>query len=94
MQWVNKKKEGQLFDFKYGKLYKTVVGIDKDWFPHRFRGERASQLVTETGINTILLLIKWFGWTSEKMPAHYARMSTKEIEEAYRRHEERAILGR
>jgi len=43
---------------------------------------------------TILLLMKWFGWTSEKMPAHYARMSTKEIEEAYRRHEERAILGR
>jgi len=27
------------------------------------------------------------------MPAHYARMSTKEIEEAYRRHEERAIQG-
>jgi len=94
MQWVNEKKEGQLFDFKYGKLYKTVVGIDKDWFPHRFRGERASQLVTETGINPILLLMKWFGWTSEKMPAHYARMSTKEIEEAYRRHEERAILGK
>ena len=94
MRWVNRKKEGQLFDFKYGKLYKTVVGIDKDWFPHRFRGERASQLVTETGINTILLLMKWFGWTSEKMPAHYARMSTKEIEEAYRRHEERAILER
>ena len=93
MQWVNRKKEGLLFDFKYGKLYKMVVAIDKDWFPHRFRGERASQLATETGINTVILLMKWFGWTSEKMPAHYARMSTKEIEEAYRRHEERAIQG-
>ena len=40
--WVNRKKEGQLFDFKYGKLYKTVVAIDKDWFPHRFRGELLS----------------------------------------------------
>lgn len=94
MQWVNRKKKGQLFDFKYNKLYKMVVGIDKDWFPHKFRGMRASQLATETGINTVILLMKWFGWTSEKMPAHYARMSTKEIEEAYRRHEERAILGR
>ncbi|MDH5770423.1 MAG: hypothetical protein OEZ25_03955 [Candidatus Bathyarchaeota archaeon] len=51
-------------------------------------------LATETGINTIILLMKWFGWTTESMATHYARMSTKEIEEAYRRHEERAILGR
>jgi len=76
------------------KIVKLIGSSPKDWFPHRFRGERASQLASETGINTVILLMKWFGWTSEKMPAHYARMSTKEIEEAYRRHEERASLER
>ncbi len=89
MKWVEHIGEGKLFWFKYDKLYKIIINIDKTWYPHRFRAERASQLATKTGIKTILLLMKWFGWTSEKMPAHYAKMSIDTLEDAFIVHERR-----
>jgi len=80
MDWVGEVGEGKLFSYGYDWLYKQVIGADKDWWPHRFRGERASQLAVEHDFG-VLNLMRWFGWTSEHMAAHYAKMSVKELVE-------------
>ena len=89
MDWVKQCREiglEKLFDYKYDWLYKKVREINKDWWPHRFRGERASQLAVEKDFGVIELM-KWFGWTSERMATHYAKMSVKDLVEKMSRGE-------
>lgn len=83
MEWVNDVRErggGRLFPYKYDWLYKHVVDIDPDWWPHRFRAERASQLVREKKF-TILDLMKFFMWKKETMATHYARLGVEDLVE-------------
>jgi len=72
---------GAFFDFKYDKAYKIIVKLDSEWFPHRFRGERASQLVMEYHFDTFRLM-KFFQWKKAETPTGYAMMDQKELEDA------------
>lgn len=60
--------------------------VNEEWWPHRFRAERASQLAVEKDFGVIELM-KWFGWTSEPMATHYAKMSVKDLVEKMSRGE-------
>jgi len=79
MDWVEyqrEQNEPKLFPYKYDWLYKTVRKIDDDWFPHRFRAERATQLAIEHNFNTIDLQ-NWFGWARPDMPSEYAKKNVR-----------------
>ena len=47
--------EGKLFNFKYGKAYKLITALEGNWFPHRFRAERARHLIRDYGFDALLL---------------------------------------
>jgi len=85
MEWV-KERDGLLFPYKYDWLYKRVRLINREWWPHRFRGERASQLAIEKDF-TVPQLMKWFGWSREQTPTRYVRMSVKDLVEKMSRGE-------
>jgi hypothetical protein len=55
-----------------------------DWWPHRFRTERASQLVTEYGYE-IAHLVKFFNWSGPTEALGYVRLSPENLAEAMRR---------
>ncbi len=80
MEWVRESGEGLLFPYKYDWLYRRVTEINEDWWPHRFRGERASQLAIEKDL-TVPELMKFFGWSKEETPTRYVKMSVKELVE-------------
>lgn len=86
VDWVDEVEEGRLFPYKYDWLYKKVREVDPDWWPHRFRAERASQLAIEKNLS-VPELMKWFGWSSEEMPTHYVRMSVVDLVEKMSRGE-------
>jgi len=73
--------DGKLFTFKRCKAYKDIVSINQDWWPHKFRGERASQLVADYNFDT-LKLMQFFEMQTPSTPTHYAKMSTKELQNA------------
>jgi integrase len=65
--------EGKLFDFKYGKAYKMICSLDDgSWFPHRFRAERARQLIRDYKFDA-LLLQQYFNMEEIDTPLTYAR---------------------
>ena len=85
LAWVKRVREIQpkvghdhLFPYKYDWLYQRVTKIDKEWWPHRFRAERASQLAVEKEFGVIELM-KWFGWAKEDMATHYAKMNVTDL---------------
>lgn len=84
LEWLGTVREipnqDKLFTYRYNWLYKWIVKTDKDWWPHRFRAERASQLAIEKNF-TVPQLMKWFGWSTEHMATHYVRMSVEDLVE-------------
>ena len=76
----------KLFSYKYDWLYKKVRKVNPEWWPHHFRAERASQLAVEKDFGVIDLM-RWFGWTSQYIATHYARMSVKDLVEKMSRGE-------
>lgn len=86
MDYISTIKTGdRIFPFGYSKLYKIIRDLDKPngakhgpWWPHRFRGERATQLVIEKGFGVIQLM-KWFGWARTDTPTFYANLSPAEL---------------
>ena len=68
-----------LFEQKQGvKLGERGEGVVKHgpWYPHRFRAERASQLVVEKNFS-VFELMKWFGWTRSDTPTFYVGLNEK-----------------
>jgi len=53
--------KGKFFDYKYDKAYKFIRNLDSvegkkgPWWPHRFRAERARQLVKDYSFDALLL---------------------------------------
>ena len=88
LEWVDSIPRGKpLFDFKYDKLYRIIRDLQKPdhpdikhgpWWPHRFRGERATQLVIEKKL-TVLDLMNFFGWARQDMPAFYVGLSAEDL---------------
>jgi len=79
--------EGKFFSFQYDKAYKIIRDLQKkpdekhgEWFPHRFRAERARQLVRDYGYDA-LELKTFFGWRRMAMPEHYAQPHLKQLED-------------
>jgi len=74
-----------LFPYKYRWLYNRIAGINKypdksfgEWFPHRVRAERASQLVVDQGFGVIDLM-GFFNWKNSEMPTFYAKLSPEDL---------------
>ncbi len=65
----------------YGRrwAYKWIKKVNADWWPHRFRAERASQLVIEYGFN-VPQLMRWFNWSDPKVPTRYVRLDISDLE--------------
>lgn len=70
--------DGRLFDFKYNKAYKLIASLEQRpdekhgaWFPHRFRAERARQLIRDHGFDA-LLLKQFFNMSRIDTPLTYA----------------------
>lgn len=73
--------EGALFPYSYSWLYKWISTINKyegrnfgEWFPHRLRAERASQLLQDYKFG-VFELMSFFGWKTSDMPTWYASLS-------------------
>lgn len=74
-----------LFQNGYDWMYKKIRDIEKPlgakhgpWWIHRFRAERATQLVIDRGFGVIELM-KWFGWKRADMPTFYASLSPEDL---------------
>ena len=81
LSYVETIEDGQrLFPFKYGKLYKIVSSIKEHgpWWPQRFRGERATQLVVEKKFG-VFHLMEWFGWAREETPTFYVSLNPEDL---------------
>lgn len=84
MEAVRESKD-YLFPYKYRWLYNRIAGINKyegqtfgEWFPHRIRAERASQLVVDNGFGVIDLM-GFFNWKNSEMPTFYAKLSPEDL---------------
>lgn len=51
---------------------------NRGWWPHRYRAERATQLVVEYDFDTYRLL-RFFGWSSAEITLRYVRLSTRDV---------------
>lgn len=86
LEFIGTKKEGELlFPFGYSKLYMRIRDLEKnagekhgEWYPHRFRGERASQLASEKNFD-VLTLMEYFGWKRHEIPSFYVKLSAKQL---------------
>lgn len=77
-EWIDLLPQGEFFDYKYDKAYKLIRDIQKpenknhgEWFPHRYRAERARQLVRDYKYD-FGLLNEFFGWAREATGKIYA----------------------
>ena len=77
-RYFQKEYEGLLFPYKYGWFYKWLIKTDSDWFPHRFRAERASHLASRYGFG-VSRLMKWFGWKSMEVALEYVALDTSDL---------------
>ena len=73
--------DGLLFPYSYSWLYKYISTINKyadrnfgEWFPHRLRAERASQLLQDYKFG-VFELMSFFAWKTSDMPTWYASLS-------------------
>ncbi len=85
-EWLDLMPEqGKFFDFKYDKAYKLVRNLDSlegtkgPWWPHRFRAERARQLVRDYNFDA-LLLRQFFEMSSMDTVLHYASPDLAAVE--------------
>jgi|GEM_PF-5952337 len=89
--WINlMPSEGKFFDFQYKKAYKIIHDLEsKDgkkgpWWPHRFRAERARQLVEDYDFDA-LLLKQFFEMARIDTVLHYASPNLRAVEKAMMR---------
>jgi len=68
----------RLLSYKYDWLYRRIARIDKEWFPHSFRIERATQLATDYHFNTRELM-EYFGRNTEKMANQYSLLDKSHL---------------
>ena len=68
----------RLFPFGYDWMYKWITKDAPNWWPHRLRAERASQLAIEYNYS-VPRLMTWFKWESSDMPTHYASMNVSDL---------------
>lgn len=80
LAWLNERK-GQKKLFPYGRrwAYNSIKKVNPKWWPHRFRAERASQLVIEYGFR-VPQLMQWFNWSEPKVPTQYVRLDVSDLE--------------
>jgi len=91
-EWINlMPAEGKFFDFKYDKAYKLMRDLEKPktakhgpWYPHRFRAERARQLVRDYKFDA-LLLKQFFDMARLDTPIHYANPSLEAVKRAMKK---------
>jgi len=76
-----------IFPYRYHYFYNRIRDLEKpegakwgEWWPHRFRGERATQLIMEAGFS-VFDLMKWFGWARTDTPTGYVKLTAKELVE-------------
>jgi len=69
---------GRLFDMTRQYAWRLIKDTDSAWWPHRFRTERASQLVQEYGFDTARLM-KWFNWDKAEEAVGYVRLSVQDL---------------
>jgi len=62
--------------------WEKIVEVDPNWWPHRFRSERASQLVKDYKWN-VPQLLQWFGWSSVKEASSYVRLNIDDLMESF-----------
>jgi integrase len=74
-----------LFPYGYDWMYKKIRDIEKPrnmkhgpWWIHRFRAERATQLVLTNNFGVIELM-RWFGWKRPDMPSFYVGLSPQDL---------------
>ena len=72
IDWVESCESEILFPRSRSWAYKQIRKVDPNWWPHRFRSERACQLVVEYGYR-VSDLMKWFNW-SDKVPTTYVQL--------------------
>lgn len=79
----SKKEQEQLFDFSYNNLYYLITHVDENQFwPHRLRAERASQLVEDYNANTHMLK-NYFNWSRDETPNFYVKLGMRAWKKAY-----------
>jgi integrase len=86
LEHVKQTSPGQpLFSNGYDWMYKKIRDIEKPlkakhgpWWIHRFRAERATQLVVDQGFG-VTELMQWFGWKRPDMPSFYVRLSPEDL---------------
>ena len=78
----------KLFKFKYDNAYRLITNIQKQkgqksgpWFPHKLRGERATQLVVEYDFDVIKLQ-SFFAWEDPETPLDYVRLGVAGIKKS------------
>lgn len=72
-------KRDTLFNFKdRTHAWRIVTKADPQWWPHRFRTERASQLVSEKNFD-VALLMKFFNWDKAEEAVGYVRLNPEDM---------------
>lgn len=66
--------------FPYSRVWYWVLiqKQNKNWWPHRFRTERASQLVNEYGYS-VPQLVKFFNWEGANVALGYVRLDSMDL---------------
>lgn len=81
-RFVDKRRENYgdapLYPYSRVWYWSLIQRFDPEWWPHRFRTERASQLVTEYGYG-VVELVKFFNWNSTAVALGYARLDTTDL---------------
>ena len=79
LKWVREREGRKLFPYGRKWAYARIKKVNPDWWPHRFRAERASQLVIEYGFR-VTQLMRWFNWSEPKVPTQYVRLDVTDLE--------------
>lgn len=67
-----------LFPYSRVWYWELVQRQDREWWPHRFRTERASQLVNEYGYG-VVELVKFFNWENAEVALGYVRLDALDL---------------
>ena len=79
VEYAQNHKQDTLFNFtNRSHAWRIVTEADPAWWPHRFRTERASQLVSEKGFD-VALLMKFFNWDKAEEAVGYVRLNPEDM---------------
>lgn len=87
LEWLEKADGDKLFPRSRIWAWQEIQKVSDSWWPHRFRIERATQLVIECGYN-VPLLMRFFNWSDTKTPTNYVRLDITDLETAMTRREQ------